>query len=56
MFASVESALLDVVVKINTYLSNYILVFLLIAVGLGCGLLTGVCATLVMRHLKHIRL
>ena len=34
MFASVESALLDVVVKINTYLSNYILVFLLVAVGL----------------------
>ena len=34
MFASVESALLDIVVKINTYLSNYILVFLLIAVGL----------------------
>ena len=34
MFASVESALLDIVVKINTYLSNYILVFLLVAVGL----------------------
>ena len=29
---------------------------LLIAVGLGCGLLTGVCATLVMKHLKHVRL
>ncbi|MGN0778791.1 MAG: Gx transporter family protein [Aristaeellaceae bacterium] len=28
----------------------------LVAVGLGCGLLTGVCATLVMKHLKHIRL
>ena len=34
MFASVESALLDIVVNINTYLSNYILVFLLVAVGL----------------------
>ena len=40
MFASVESALLDVVVKINTYLSNYILVFLLIAVGLWYSIKT----------------
>ena len=40
MFASVESALLDVVVKINTYLSNYILVFLLIAVGLWYSITT----------------
>ena len=28
----------------------------LMAVGLACGLLTGVCANLVMKHLKHIRL
>ena len=27
---------------------------ILMAVGFGCGLLTGVCATTVMRHLKHI--
>ena len=40
MFASVESALLDIVVKINTYLSNYILVFLLIAVGLWYSIKT----------------
>ena len=40
MFASVESALLDVVVKINTYLSNYILVLLLIAVGLWYSIKT----------------
>ena len=40
MFASVESALLDVVVKINTYLSNYILVFLLVAVGLWYSIKT----------------
>ena len=40
MFASVESALLYVVVKINTYLSNYILVFLLIAVGLWYSIKT----------------
>ena len=40
MFASVESALLDIVVKINTYLSNYILVFLLVAVGLWYSIKT----------------
>ena len=40
MFASVESALLDVVVKINTYLSNYILVLLLVAVGLWYSIKT----------------
>ena len=40
MFASVESALLDVVVKINTYLSNYILVFLLVGVGLWYSIQT----------------
>ena len=40
MFASVESALLDIVVNINTYLSNYILVFLLVAVGLWYSIKT----------------
>ena len=40
MFASVESALLDIVIKINTYLSNYILVFLLVAVGLWYSIQT----------------
>ena len=34
MLQSMENALLPIVVNINTYLSNYILVFLLIAVGL----------------------
>ena len=34
MFAEFEAALYDVVVKINTYLSNYVLVFLLVGVGL----------------------
>ncbi len=34
MFGSLETALYPVVIKINEYLSNYILVFLLIAVGL----------------------
>ena len=27
----------------------------LMLVGLACGLLTGVCANLVMKHLKHMR-
>ena len=31
---SVESALMPIVVNINTYLSNYILVFMLLGVGL----------------------
>ena len=34
MFAEFEAALYDVVVKVNTYLSNYVLVFLLVGVGL----------------------
>ena len=34
MFATMEAALYPAVVKINTYLSSYILIFLLIAVGL----------------------
>lgn len=29
---------------------------ILMLMGLGCGLLTGVCATLVMKHLKHLKL
>ena len=40
MFASVEATLLDIVVKINTYLSNYILVFLLVGVGLWYSIKT----------------
>ena len=28
----------------------------LMLVGLGCGVLTGVCANLVMKHLKRMRL
>lgn len=31
---SMENALMPIVVNINTYLSNYILVFLLLAMGL----------------------
>ena len=34
MLASVEAALYPIVVNINTYLSNYVLVFLLVGVGL----------------------
>ena len=34
MLASFEAALYPIVVNINTYLSNYVLVFLLIGVGL----------------------
>ena len=34
MFAEFEAVLYDIVVKINTYLSNYVLVFLLVGVGL----------------------
>ena len=34
MFESMEAALYELVVNINTYLSNYILVFLLVGVGL----------------------
>ena len=33
MFASIESALFPIVTKINEYLSNYILVFLLLGIG-----------------------
>ena len=33
MLVSIESALYPIVVKINTYLSNYILVFLLVGIG-----------------------
>ena len=38
--SSLESALMPVVVNINTYLSNYILVFMLIAVGLWYSIKT----------------
>ena len=34
MIAALESALFPVVADINTYLSNYILIFLLVGVGL----------------------
>ena len=34
MIAALEAALLPIVVNINTYLSNYILIFLLVSVGL----------------------
>ena len=40
LVASMESALYPVVVSINTYLSNYILVFLLIGVGLWYSIKT----------------
>ena len=41
MLASFEAALYPIVVNINTYLSNYILVFLLVAVGLWYTVKTG---------------
>ena len=41
MIQSIESALYPIVVNINTYLSSYILVFLLIAVGLWYTIRTG---------------
>ena len=40
MLASFESALYPVVVNINTYLSNYVLIFLLIGVGLWYSIKT----------------
>ena len=40
MLASVEAALYPIVVNINTYLSNYVLVFLLVAVGLWYSIQT----------------
>ena len=40
MLASIESALYPIVVNINTYLSNYILVFLLVGVGLWYSIKT----------------
>ena len=40
MFASMESVLLPIVAKCNEYLSNYILVFLLIGVGLWYSIKT----------------
>ena len=41
MFASIEAVLYPVVCRINEYLSNYILVFLLIGVGLWYTVRTG---------------
>ena len=40
MFASIESALFPIVTNINEYLSNYILVFLLLGVGLWYSIKT----------------
>ena len=40
MLASFEAALYPIVVNINTYLANYVLVFLLIAVGLWYSIKT----------------
>ena len=40
MLSSIEAVLLPIVVNINTYLSNYILVFLLIGVGLWYSIRT----------------
>ena len=40
MFESIESTLYPIVCDINTYLSNYILVFLLIGVGLWYSIKT----------------
>ncbi len=40
MFASIESTLFPIVTKINEYLSNYILVFLLLGVGLWYSIKT----------------
>ena len=41
-------------VMLNTTNLMYYMAILML-VGLACGLLTGVCANLVMKHLKHIR-
>ena len=40
MIANIEAALYPIVCDINTYLSNYILVFLLIGVGLWYSIKT----------------
>ena len=40
MFESIESTLYPIVCNINTYLSNYILVFLLLGVGLWYSIKT----------------
>lgn len=42
-------------VMLNTLNLMYYMAALM-AVGLGCGLITGVCANLVMKHMKHIHL
>ena len=40
MFTAIENALYPVVYDLNAYLSNYVLVFLLIAVGLWYSIRT----------------
>ena len=40
MFASFQQAVYDVVVNINTYLANYVLIFLLVGVGLWYSIKT----------------
>ena len=40
MLAQFEAALYPIVVNINTYLANYVLVFLLVAVGLWYSIKT----------------
>ena len=42
-------------VMLNTANLMYYMAILML-VGIACGLLTGVCANLVMKHLKHMRL
>ena len=39
MFESIENALYPIVCDINTYLSNYILVFLLLGIGFWLSLI-----------------
>ena len=41
-------------VMLNTPNLMYYMAVLMI-VGIACGVLTGVCANLVMKHLKHMR-
>ncbi len=50
---NVGQVLMAILVVKTPGLLSYMAVLML--VGLGCGALTGVCATLVMKHLKHIK-
>lgn len=43
MFTAIENALYPVVCDLNAYLSNYVLVFLLIAVGLWYSTARALC-------------